>query len=121
MDWEQSKYFEEKEFVCPCGCGLVRVVPKLVKQLNQARTIYGKAIKINSGFRCVEHNRKVGGKHNSAHLHGEAVDIGITDGVSRYTLLKVLYRCGFERIGVSKNFIHVDVSEVLPRPSLWTY
>lgn len=121
MNWDESKYFKPEEFVCPCGCKSGFVEESLIKMLNQARSLYGHPIKINSGYRCEKHNKEVGGKPDSAHLHGQAADLDITDSESRYALLKVLYRCGFERIGVGSNLIHVDVSITLPRPRLWTY
>ncbi|MBQ9668760.1 MAG: peptidase M15 [Prevotella sp.] len=39
------------------------------------RALGGKPIKINSGYRCRELNRAVGGSEKSLHLTGEAVDI----------------------------------------------
>lgn len=55
-------------------------------QLNSMRTVaamcfeplrewYGKPIKINSFFRCLELNKAVGGSQNSQHCKGEAIDM----------------------------------------------
>ena len=43
--------------------------------LDKVREIYGKPIKVNSGFRSKLVNKKVGGASNSQHTKGEAVDI----------------------------------------------
>lgn len=43
--------------------------------LDPLRLFYGKPININSGYRCPELNKKVGGVWNSQHLTGEAADI----------------------------------------------
>lgn len=43
--------------------------------LIPARKEYGKYIKINSGYRCQELNKQVGGVITSQHQKGEAVDI----------------------------------------------
>lgn len=43
--------------------------------LDPLREKYGKPIKINSGFRCPELNKVVGGSKTSQHLNGLAADI----------------------------------------------
>ena len=43
--------------------------------LDEVREIYGKPIKVNSGYRSKLVNKKVGGASNSQHTKGEAVDI----------------------------------------------
>lgn len=43
--------------------------------LNPLRELYGKPIYINSGYRCPELNKKVGGSSTSDHLYGYAADI----------------------------------------------
>lgn len=43
--------------------------------LNPLREWYGKPIYVNSGYRCPELNKKVGGAENSNHLYGYAADI----------------------------------------------
>jgi hypothetical protein len=43
--------------------------------LNDLREEYGKPIIVLSGARCAEHNAKVGGAKQSAHIEGRAVDI----------------------------------------------
>ena len=43
--------------------------------LDPARKAFGKAIKVNSGYRCALKNKAVGGVPNSQHLKGEAADI----------------------------------------------
>lgn len=43
--------------------------------LDPLRTAWGKPIVVNSGYRCPELNRIVGGAYNSQHTKGQAVDI----------------------------------------------
>ena len=43
--------------------------------LDPARKAFGKAIKVNSGYRCPLKNKAVGGVAGSQHLKGEAADI----------------------------------------------
>lgn len=46
--------------------------------LDPLRRLYGKPIKINSGFRCEQLNKLVGGVTNSWHQVGNAADIHIS-------------------------------------------
>ena len=50
--------------------------------LDPVREMLGKPIRVNSGFRSFDLNRKVGGAASSQHVKGEAVDIttGTKDG-----------------------------------------
>lgn len=43
--------------------------------LQPIRDAWGKPIVVNSGYRCKELNKAVGGASNSDHLYGSAVDI----------------------------------------------
>jgi hypothetical protein len=45
--------------------------------LQPVRDLYGKPIHINSGYRCVELNKAVGGAVNSQHVQGRAADISV--------------------------------------------
>jgi len=69
-----TKNFNLKEFMCPC-CGCVKIDPELVIRLQMMRNELGKPIRISSGYRCKEHNKKVGGAGSSQHLKGTAADI----------------------------------------------
>lgn len=43
--------------------------------LDPLREWYGRPILVNSGYRCPQLNRLVGGANNSQHMKGEAADI----------------------------------------------
>ena len=47
----------------------------LASGLEQIRSLLGYPIHVNSGFRCIELNKAVGGVPDSAHLSGFAADI----------------------------------------------
>ena len=81
----------------------------------------GVPFRVTSGCRCEAHNRAVGGKPGSAHLTGEAADIAATTGFHRFQVLSGLLSAGFKRIGLAKGFIHADVAENLPAPTVWFY
>ena len=114
-----GKHFSESEFRCKC-CGKLVVSQALLDNLNKVREELGAPIVITSAYRCVKHNKEVGGKSNSAHLRGFAVDIKCTDDVTRMKLIKILPKY-FDRIGVKKSFIHCDVDKTLPQEVCFMY
>jgi len=116
------KYFTYSEFDSPDVDGSGQMMDSgLLEMLDTAREIYGKPIKINSGFRTEEHNIKVGGTQNSSHLKGLAADLACTTSADRWDLLDSLLKAGFNRIGIAKTFIHVDIDEDKPPFLIWTY
>jgi uncharacterized protein YcbK (DUF882 family) len=86
--------------------------------VNNAREYAGVPFIINSGYRCEKHNREVGSQ-SANHPSGKAVDIRATDGPTRGKILKGLYRAGFTRIGIGKDFIHADTMDEVE--SCWLY
>lgn len=81
----------------------------------------GQPLVITSGFRCLAHNREVGGVPGSPHTEGKAADIGCSNGFRRYELVSAAVRAGFTGIGVGVTYVHVDVDKGPFRPSLWGY
>jgi len=108
-----SEHFSRKEFACRCGCGQDTVDAKLIQVLERLRTHYdGQPIRINSGNRCVEYNRRIGGKQHSQHLLSKAADIVVGDiePGDVYMTLDRLYPGKFG-VGSYHNFTHVDVRD----------
>jgi len=60
------------------------------KVLDPLRLFYGKPISINSGYRCAELNKKVGGVWNSQHLTGEAADISTGSKLENQHLARMI-------------------------------
>lgn len=58
--------------------------------LDPLRRLYKKPILINSGYRCQELNKAVGGVANSWHTKGNAADIHIKDEQEAKTLFNLL-------------------------------
>lgn len=105
----ELNYFKLEEFDSPDLKGSGDKMDKnFLEMLDEARDIAEISFKINSGYRTPEHNKKVGGVNGSSHTKGLAADIACTDSRSRFIILNSLMLVGFNRIGVSKNFIHVD-------------
>lgn len=77
-----SSNFKLKEVMCigkykniSHDCGLAIINRQLLYCLYLIRRDFGKPIIVESWTRCEEHNQKVGGKVDSYHLNGKAVDI----------------------------------------------
>lgn len=114
-----AKYFTEKEFACP-DCGLSALDPKLIDILDEAREEFGRPIIITSGTRCLKHNKKVGGKPNSAHLvrpdgWSKAVDVRCYAGTTRFQLVSIFLALGIRRMEITNLHLHVDIAEELPQ------
>lgn len=115
------KYFFLSEFRCPCGCRGNEIKTPFVYRLDSARHIAGVPFKINSGYRCKNHNKHVGGSPSSSHLRGVAADIACTDSLLRMKIFRALMAEGFRRIGIGKDFIHVDDDRAKVRDVIWLY
>ncbi len=112
------KHFSLREFECKCGCGKNDVQAVLIEMLDKARELAEVPFVVTSGCRCENHNREIGGSEKSGHISGEAADIAVNSR-TRYAVLKGIIKAGFKRIGVSKDFIHVDIKQ---EPGcLWVY
>jgi uncharacterized protein YcbK (DUF882 family) len=116
-----SAHFSLDEFRCSCDCNQVIVVPALIEVLEDLREFSGVPIQITSGYRCAKHNAAVGGKPNSAHLTGEAADFWVSGDKDRFKFLEAFFIYGGLRIGIGKDFLHVDVSHDLPNEVCWLY
>lgn len=108
-----TKYFKEID----CG----NMNQEFLLKLDRAREVAQIPFKINSAYRTPEHNAKIGGKPNSSHLKGLAVDISVTDSRQRFIVLQSLIQAGFNRIGVAKTFIHVDDDKDKDAEVVWLY
>lgn len=118
-DWKDIKYFERREFACKCGkCGGFPVEPswELLEVLDKIRGHFGVPVRVNSGIRCENHNRSVGGTKTSQHLYGTASDIRVDDvspaRVAEYAETLLPNTGG---IGIYSWGVHVDVRKTKSR------
>jgi uncharacterized protein YcbK (DUF882 family) len=114
-----SKYFKRTEFECSCGCQFYAVDAELLRVLEDVREHFGKPVRITSGCRCEEHNKRIGGAPKSKHMQGIAVDIQVKD-VDAHDVYKYLddkYPNNYG-LGDANSFTHVDVR---PCRSRWSY
>lgn len=91
------KYFKLDEFRCRC-CGRVAYpehIAALVENvLDPLRDRYGKPVTVNSGYRCEQHNREVGGASQSQHMRCEAADITAGSPEENLKLAKMIVAGG---------------------------
>lgn len=117
----EKSFFQNSEFTCKCGCGVNGVSPELVKKLNIARHIAGVPFVIRSGYRCTKHNANVGGVPNSSHTNGSAVDIVCNTDYDRFRIILGLLVAGFQRLGISADFVHADIDAGKGQKVIWVY
>jgi len=119
-----TDHFTLRECRCPC-CQRIRIGDILfrhMEKLETARQRLGFAIVINSGYRCLEHNKAIGGSKGSWHMDF-ATDArpGWSGGVDDDEFIRrlgAMHGMALELIfgGIEKHstFIHLDT-----RPILW--
>ena len=114
----ETNYFKPEEFKCKC-CGVQKMNTDFIRKLNEARGKAHVPFKITSGYRCEKHNTAVGSKEDSAHRKGLGVDIACRNSTLRLLIIRALMETGFTRIGVAKDFIHVDMKN--DSKLIWVY
>lgn len=105
-----ARNFHLGEFECRCGvCEEQLIDSNLLELLDSLRDDVKGPIHIHSGFRCEARNIAVGGETKSRHLRGLAADISSSSCTMEE--LERLCEKYFQRMGIAKTFIHVDVDE----------
>lgn len=106
--------FKVDEFKCK-HCGVNQVQQSVIDLAQKIRTKLGNPISINSGYRCVTHNKAVGGVSNSQHVKGTAADLSSPSGALQiYLAVHDLWlhgeipELGYCSLYPRKNFVHVD-------------
>lgn len=116
-----TPHFRSDEFACKCRrCSGGWIAPKIVENLEKLREAFGRAVIIDSGFRCADHNRNEGGARSSLHLTGQATDIVVFPftGHDLYELVRLCIEIGFGGIGIRGRELHLDIR---PYTCIWTY
>lgn len=121
------EYFTKQELI-PCfreggqdrckDCRLMQAVTRMpngieeniealvTEVLDPARRKLGKPVFVNSGFRCPNHNKYVGGVSQSQHIKGQAADIRCEDNK---LLAQIIEENGcFDQLIIYGSFLHVS-------------
>ncbi len=104
-----TKNFHSSEFDCKCfnpECIMTYIDVDHVTELQKIRDVMG-AMTINSAYRCVKHNKAVGGATNSQHVQGIATDIVLATRTPTQ-LYEILDRTWKGGLGVYDTFVHID-------------
>lgn len=103
-----SENFKVKEFACKDNSDKILVDVTFVQtHLQDIRTHFGKPVNVNSGYRTLAYNSRVGGAKNSYHTKGRAFDISIK-GVTPQEVAKYAASIGVPGIIQYNTFVHVD-------------
>lgn len=119
--WDSVQHFKQSEFDCPSEVGSGdNMWPRVVFMLDALRSLLGRPLPINSGYRTPAHNKAIGGAPKSAHMEGLAVDIGTRKltKAQRQTLIAYAIQLGFTGIGIAQTFVHLDMKA---RRASWIY
>lgn len=116
-----SKHFKLKEFACKDGTPVPEEfynnVQELMDNLEVIREHFGGLypIRINSGYRTPEYNKKVGGASKSQHLNASAADIimsitpsVVQDAIEQLQKDEKIKQGGLGRYSV---FTHYDIGK----------
>ena len=81
-------------------------IKELVENILQPlRDRWGEPLFINSGYRCIQLNKAVGGVPTSQHCIGQASDIGCTDPYALAKLAKMM-RLDYDQMILYPSFVH---------------
>jgi len=119
-----STNFSLDEFASADGTApngeVLKNLTELAKNLEVLRKHLGQPIRVTSGFRSKEHNKKIGGALNSFHVLGMAADIQVAkvkpEDVAK--AIELLIKEGKMKeggIGIYKTWTHYDVRNVKAR------
>jgi len=123
--WDDIKHFTPRDFTCQCA-GLcdhpVAISLETVAKLDKICEIIGLPVKVLSGTRCERYNLRVSGQGRSAHVPKDGVShaahVFCPDSGFRFAFLTAALPV-FNRIGIGKDFIHVDDDPELPGNMVW--
>ena len=124
IDWSDYPNFTEAEMRCKCGCGRADMKPSFMMTLQRVRNAFGRPMVVNSGFRCPDYDKSIGGV--GIHPKGRSADIRVS-GEKAYHLLGCAYAMDVRGIGLKQHgawasrFMHLDTEGGRKRPRVWSY
>lgn len=113
-----TKNFHIREFKCKDGTPvppqLIPNVLELARQLQVIRDAIGEPIHLNSAYRTLEYNKRIGGALNSQHIQAKAADCTTKNLTPKQfaAVVEKLIKEGKVKIGgigIYKGFCHVDI------------
>jgi len=113
-DYKFSDYLHSDEIHCKCSsktCHYTLINPTVIDAFLKTRIEAGVVFRINSFYRCQNHNDAVGGVDESSHTTGNALDIstrGFT-GKEIEEIVKIAKKY-FDYVQVYPTFIHLQIN-----------
>jgi hypothetical protein len=120
-DEDSFKPYDKESFKCKCGCGnTVSEFSLFIEFMNYLYEKTNNIYVISSGFRCTKHNKAVGGKIDSDHTKGLAVDIATPTIEDRSLVVYYAFKFGVQRaiVYTDRKFIHLSINKDLTNPIL---
>jgi zinc D-Ala-D-Ala carboxypeptidase len=123
MDWTKyAPYFTAAEFACK-HTGKVAMNAAFMDRLLKLRILYGKPMRVSSGYRHKTHPVEAAKQSTGEHTTGRAADIAVR-GPDALRLIRLALDVGFVRIGVQQKgaarFIHLGDNHNFPA-GIWSY
>jgi uncharacterized protein YcbK (DUF882 family) len=84
-----------------------------LRLLDLVRAIYSNPLVVTSGYRCEEHDIKIGGKGN--HTTGKAVDLLVPDSADRLKMAHAICKVGLHRVLIYKHKPHIHIDHCLDK------
>ena len=118
---KDTKNFKVSEFACK-HCGENKIHQDVIDMAQAIRDELGVPVMVNSGYRCAEHNARVGGIKGSYHTKGLAADLSCRLGAGiMFEAVKKLHAQGkLQALSYCIKYkwgIHIDCGD--RRKSLW--
>lgn len=121
-----TKNFSSEEFDCKCGCDMPEDVLENIQELSEnlqiIRDYIDEPISVNSGYRCLTHNRNIGSTDKSQHVLGKASDI-VAKSYSSEEIYKIVQDLKLNPfldkpleingVGLYDTFTHLDIRDKL--------
>lgn len=101
------------------ACSICDLQPELIEKLFRVWRVV--PFICTSAYRSVEWDCAHGRSGTSSHCKGLAVDIACLNNRHRFHLVEAALNAGFLRIGIAKNFIHLDCDSSKYLQRIWTY
>lgn len=116
------RWFSEAEFKrCKPSCSVSDCNEDALLRLDTLRDYCGFPIILNSAYRSPDYELSKGRKGTSSHCKGLAFDVRCNDSYQRALLVRFAIDVGFNRIGIGKNYIHLDCDSDKFNPCIWLY
>lgn len=117
----RSKYFASSEFLkCVPPCCIDDLDDVLLDKLDIVRSLCGFPLVVTSAYRTFDYEQSKGRTGSSSHCKRIAVDVSCLSSGQRLHIVQNSLRAGFERIGIGKTFVHLDLDKDKPS-CMWLY